>query len=404
MLIGIDASRAALARRTGTENYSLQLIRHLVSLDQRHRYRLYFNRPPALGLFDPRSHVELRVIPLPRLWTHVRLSLEMLQRPPDLLFVPAHVLPLIRPRRTVVTVHDLGYRYHPEAHRLFDRLYLEWTTRWHVRAATHVLADSEATGRDLIEVYGANPARVTVVYPGCDPVFRPALKSQVAAVRRRYGISGDYVLHVGTLQPRKNLELLLAAFAALKSRGTSHRSQVSSYKSQVTSRQSQVTGTCDLGLATWDLRPETWDLRLVLAGKKGWLFEGLFRRVRELGLENQVIFPGFVPDEDLPALMTGARVLAMPSLYEGFGLPVVEAMACGTPVVCSNRSSLPEVTGEAALLVDPLDVGAWAEALEKVLWDEELRTELRERGFRQAQKFTWEEAARRTLEVFERVI
>jgi len=368
MLIGVDASRAALARRTGTEHYSLQLIRHLVAMDQRNRYRLYFNRPPApidlTGLLT--AHVELRVIPLARLWTHVRLSIEMLRQPPDLLFVPAHVLPLIRPRRTVVTVHDLGYRYHPEAHRPLDRWYLELTTRWHVRVATHILADSGVTRHDLIQLYGADPARVTVVYPGCDPAFRPAPESEVAAVRQRYGIAGDYVLHVGTLQPRKNLERLLDAFVAL---------------------QSQLT--CGL--------------RLVLVGRKGWLFEGLFHKVRELGLKDQVIFPGFVPDEDLPALMTGARVLAMPSLYEGFGLPVVEAMACGTPVVCSNRSSLPEVAGEAALLVDPLDVGAWTEALEKVLWDEELRRELRERGFRQAQKFTWEEAARRALEVFQKL-
>ncbi len=366
MLIGIDASRAALPRRTGTENYSLQLIRHLVQLDRRNRYRLYFNRPPPPRLFDPASHVEVRVIPLARLWTHVRLSIEMLRQPPDLLFVPSHVLPLVRPPRTVVTVHDLGYRYHPKAHRPFDRWYLELTTRWHARVASQVLADSEATRRDLVRVYGADPARITVVYPGCDPAFRPASEEQVAVVRRRYGLAGDYVLHVGTLQPRKNLGRLLAAFAALKPRSSD-------------------------------------GVLLVLAGPPGTAARVLHEQAQTLGIAKRVRFLGYVPFENLPALMTGARVLAMPSLYEGFGLPVVEAMACGTPVVCANRSSLPEVAGDAALLVDPLDVHAWTDALEKALWDEALRAELRERGFRQAGKFTWEEAARRTLEAFRKL-
>ncbi|MFQ6058834.1 MAG: glycosyltransferase family 4 protein [Anaerolineae bacterium] len=362
MLIGIDASRAVARERTGTENYSLQLIRHLLALDANHRYRLYFNQPPRPNLFPPSARAESRVMPFPRLWTHLRLSWEIARRSPDILFVPAHVLPLIHPRRSVVTVHDLGYLYYPRAHRPFDRWYLHWSTFYHVRAACHLIADSQATRDDLIRHYRAVPERVTVVYPGCDEIFRPVTDAnRLARVKKRYGFRGDYVLHVGTLQPRKNLERLLEAFAHLDG-----------------------------------------ELQLVLAGKRGWLYDRIFRRVEELGLGDRVLFAGHVPQEDLPALMSGARLLAMPSLYEGFGLPVVEAMACGTPVVCSNASSLPEVAGDAALLVDPLDVEGMAAAMERVLGDDELRAELIERGFERAKKFSWERCARQTLAVLEK--
>jgi len=286
----------------------------------------------------------------------------MARCPPDVLFVPAHVLPIVHPRCSVVTVHDLGYRCYPAAHRSLDRLYLDLSTRYHVRVAAHILADSQATRDDLIREYGADPARITVVYPGVDETLRrvddPAA---IAAVCAKYGISGEYVLYVGTLHPRKNLVRLIEAFSALK------------YKA----------------------------LKLVIAGQKGWLYDRIFARVRELGVEPRVLFPGYVADADLPALLSGARVFAFPSLYEGFGFPVLEAMACGVPVVCSNVSSLPEVAGDAALLVDPLDTGAWTTALERALTDEELRAELTTRGYAQVRRFSWQRAAEETLKVLE---
>ena len=363
MLIGIDASRAVRARRTGTETYALHLIRGLLELGLSHRYRLYFNQPPSPELIPPGPHWEPRVMPFPRLWTHVRLSWEMARRPPDVLFVPAHVLPIVRPRRTVVTVHDLGYRHYPAAHRSLDRFYLDLSTRYHVRAASHILADSQATRNDLVGEYGADPARITVVYPGVDKTLRHVDDSAaIAAVREKYGIHGEYVLYVGTLHPRKNLVRLIEAFSLLKS-----------------------------------------GVKLVIAGQKGWLYDRIFARVQELGIEQRAIFTGYVADADLPALLSGARVFAFPSLYEGFGLPVLEAMACGVPVVCSNVSSLPEVAGDAALLVDPLDTGAWVAALERALTDEELRAELIRRGYAQVRRFSWRRAAEETLKVLERV-
>ncbi|MEA3344762.1 MAG: glycosyltransferase family 1 protein, partial [Chloroflexota bacterium] len=335
--------------RTGTENYSLHLIRALLKAGGGHHYRLYFNlpvghrQPPPF----PPGPWEARVIPFPRLWTHLRLSWEMAQHPPDLLFVPAHVLPLLHPRRSVVTVHDLGFRFFPQAHRTLDRWYLEWSTRYHARAAAHLLADSEATKRDLIELYGVPPERITVVYPGRDESLQPvADPDAIAQIKKRYGIGGEYILHIGTLHPRKNLAHLVEAFALLRE-----------------------------GL------PQGSAWRLVLAGRKGWLYEPLFRRIAELGLEEEVIFTGYVPQPDLAPLLSGARCFAFPSLYEGFGFPVLEAMSCGTPVVCSNASSLPEVAGDAALLVDPQDTQAWAEAMERVLTDGELRRSLIQRGY-----------------------
>jgi len=365
MLIGIDASRSAAPERTGTENYSLNLIRHLLALGYDHHYCLYFNCPPSCELRI--TNYELRIMPFPHLWTHLRLSWEMARHPPDLLFVPAHVLPIVHPRCSVVTVHDLGYLYYPEAHRLLDRIYLDLSTRYNARAASHLIADSSVTKRDLIERYGIKPDKITVVYPGYDEtIFQPVRDEEaIEAVKTRYDIVSDYILFVGTLQPRKNLACLIEAFSNL---------------------QSPIS-----------------NLQLVIAGKKGWLYKEVFQQVENLGLEGSAVFTDYVPEGDLPALLSGARLFVFPSLYEGFGLPVLEAIACGTPVVCSNASSLPEVVGDAAVLVDPMDVEGLAMAIERVLGDEELRAKLIERGFEQAKKFSWERCARETLDVLESV-
>jgi glycosyltransferase involved in cell wall biosynthesis len=370
MLIGVDASRAAFAERTGTENYSLHLIRGLLSLGSEHSFRLYFNQAPPDDLFA--HHAERRIIPFPRLWTHFRLSWEMAWEAPDLLFVPAHVLPLVRPRCCVATVHDLGFHYFPEAHTPFQNAYLRWATRFNARCAARVLADSEATRQDLIRLCGTAESKIVVVYPGCDeslaPVTDPAM---LAAVCRRYGLTKHYLLYVGSLQPRKNLVRLVEAFASL-------------HESRPADKESPIA-----------------DLQLVLAGPTGWLFDEILDRITHLGLSDRVVVTGYVPTADLASLLSGALAFVFPSLYEGFGLPVLEAMACGTPVVCSNVSSLPEVAGNAALLVDPLDTEALVEALARIVSDPGLRRELVQRGFRQAKRFSWRRCARETLQVLE---
>jgi glycosyltransferase involved in cell wall biosynthesis len=360
--VGVDASRATVARRTGTEHYARRLIGALLALNggpggPRHRFTLYFRDRPSAGLF---SGAEQRVIPFPRLWSHVRLAAEVLRARPDVLFVPAHVLPLLHPVPSVVTVHDLGYHYFPEAHPARQRRYLAWSTRFAARGASHLLADSRATRDDLARLYGVPPGKVTVVYPGRDEALGPA---DPAPVRARYSLPETYVLHVGTLQPRKNLLRLMDAAAALHAEGQS--------------------------------------LQLVLAGKPGWLAEPILARARSLA--GLVHLLDYVPDADLPGLYSGARAFAFPSLYEGFGFPVLEAIACGTPVVAANTSSLPELAGDAALLVDPTDVAALTSALRRLLLDASLRADLIARGREQVKRFTWERAAQEVMQVLEAV-
>jgi len=301
------------------------------------------------------------VIPSPRLWTVGRLSLELALRPPDVLFVPAHSLPPIVPRATVATVHDLGYRHFPGEHPPATRWLRRLSNRWSARRATRVIAVSGATRDDIVRFDGVSPGKITVVHHGHSPAFRPAEPDAIDAARQRYGLAGPYLLFVGTLQPRKNLERLLRAF--------------------------------DLLAAT---EPR---VSLVLAGALGWQPERLARALAGVRARERVSTVGVVDDADLPALLSGAVALAFPSLYEGFGLPALEAMACGTPVLSSTTSSMPEVVGEAGLLVDPLDADAIAAGLARLVRDPALRAELRQRGLARAATFTWERAARQTLGV-----
>ncbi|MCE5259179.1 MAG: glycosyltransferase family 4 protein [Chloroflexi bacterium] len=366
MLIGIDASRAVLPQRTGTENYALYLTRALLEMGSAHHFRLYFNQAPPVGLFIPSDRIELCIMPWPRLWTHIRLGWETARHPPDVLFVPSHVLPALYRGRSVVTVHDLGYIYYPEAHTAFQRWYLGWSTRSNARRAYIVIADSEATSLDLQRVYGIPKDKVSVAYPAGSSVTMVTDNAVLAECRRRYHTGQRYVLYVGSLQPRKNLPGLIRAFG--------------------------------LAAREYDLAA---DIRLVLAGKQGWLPEDLAGIAQAEGVGERLVLPGYIPEADLAALLSGALAYVLPSYYEGFGLPVLEAMSCGTPVICSNVSSLPEVAGDAALLVDPNDAASIAEALANISCDARLRLSLRERGLRRAAGFTWRNCAEQVLAALE---
>lgn len=363
--IAIDASRLAVAERTGTERYSYELVAALARIDRSSRYTLFTNGLPAV-LPPLGPNFALRSLPLPRLWTHARLGPALAAARPDVAFIPAHVVPLTRPPRTVVTAHDLGYLAFPEAHTARRRLELHLSTLWSVRAARRVIAISGATRDDLVRRYGADPARIAVVHHGLGAAqFRPAEPAAVEAARARHGLARPYFLYVGTLQPRKNLVRLIEAFAAAADA---------------------------LG-----------DVDLAIGGRRGWLSEGIERRAAELGLAGRARLLGYLPDADLPALLSGAIAFTFPSLYEGFGLPVLEAMACGAPVLTSSTSSLPEVAGDAALLVDPADTDAIAAGLVRLASDAALRADLHERGLRRAAQFTWERCARETLAVLREV-
>lgn len=367
-VFGIDASRALTDAPTGTEYYSRALIGALSRVGSPFRFRLYTREKPPKDFFQP--HTEIRVISIRRLWTHLGMSFEMLTRPPGALFVPAHVLPLIHPRNSLVTVHDLGYKFFPDAHPFLQRAYLEISTRWNVKAARVVIADSFATRDDIVRLYGASAEKIRVVYPSYNAdVFRPTRDAEeIARVRAIYGLASPYIVSVGTIQPRKNYVRLIEAFAALPGEYT-----------------------------------------LVIAGKKGWLADSVYATARELVPEGRVRpegpvrlrvrFLDYVPSEDLPALYGGARLAVLPSLYEGFGFPALEAQACETALVCANTSSLPEVAGEGALYFDPQRREEITRAMELVLKDEAFRRALVERGRENVKRFSWERAARDIVEI-----
>lgn len=363
-VIGIDASRAVVQAPTGTEYYSRALIEALLRTTSPYRFRLY-TRTAFPGDFFPRTtNYEIRAMPFPRLWTHLRLAYEMLMRAPDVLFVPAHVMPPIHPRRSLVTVHDLGYRFFPQAHPVLQRLYLDYSTRWSVRTAEVVIADSYATRNDLVREYHVPAGKIEVVYPSFNSdIFRPVGDpSRIEEVKARYGLEGKYLVSVGTLHPRKNYERLIEAFAGLPARYS-----------------------------------------LVIVGKRGWGLGSIQARVRALGMTERVKFLDYVPVQDLPALYAGAELAVLPSLYEGFGFPALEAQACETPLVCSNSSSLPEVAGEGAFYFDPQSVGEMCQALRMVLEDRGLGDHLVGRGKENVRRFAWDAAAKRILEVVDAV-
>lgn len=360
-LIGIDASRAIRPVQTGTERYSRELIRALLVRPGERRFRLYFDRSPG-DAFLVDSAAECRVISVRRGWTHLGLGPEITRRRPDLLFVPSHVLPIVCPVPSVATIHDVGYLWHREAYSPLAWLLLHLGTLRNARA-DRIIADSQATARDLIGHFGVPPERIRVAYLG-GPVV--AELGDVAAVRATHHLPERYFLFVGTLQPRKNLARLLHAFARVVAR---------------------VPG---VGLA--------------LAGQAGHGAPTLRAQIAGLGLSEWVHLLGYVPSADLPALFAGAVGFVFPSLYEGFGMPALEAMAIGTPTIVSTTGSLPEVVGDAGLLVDPYDTSGLATAMERLLDDSGLRDRLIAAGRLRAASFTWERCAEQVDAVFHELL
>jgi len=379
MRIAIDYT-SALHQGAGIGRYTRELVRALARVDRENEYVLCWakdagDRPPPE---DVPAHSTLCRWPLTErtliwLWHRLRIPLwaDLFTGSVDIFHSPDFTLPPLRRAKGVLTVHDLSFLRVPECADPAQRRYLTATVPRSARRADALLADSENTRRDMVELLGLPPHKITVVYPGVDPRFRPAGDdSDHERVRDRYGLSGPFMLALGTLEPRKNLVRLLKAYASLRA-----------------------------GVQAGEAIPP-----LAFSGAVGWLVDEVFHLVDDLGLHDDVLFLGYVPDEDLPVLLRMAACLVYPSLYEGFGLPVLEALACGTPVVTSNVSSLPEVAGDAALYCDPHRVADIALAMQQVLANAELRRSLAGRGPQQAGRFTWDEAARRVLAVYRAVL
>ncbi len=376
--IGIDYT-SAVRQGAGIGRLTRELVRAVIESDTENQYTLLAAAggiPAASStLRAVGSHANVRVRTLPVsdhllnvLWhrLHLPLWVEWWAGRLDVFHSPDFALPPVRHARKLVTVHDLSFMRVPECSDPRLRSYLMEVVPASVRRADVVLADSQATRADVIELLGVPPNRVEVIYAGVEERFRRVQDAGVlAAVRVRYQLPERFVLGLGTLQPRKNFPRLIEAYARLA-----------------------VT-----------VGPQ---VKLVIAGGPGWMTEDIFRRVQELGLRQSVVLPGYIGDEDLPALYSLAEVFVFPSLYEGFGLPPLEAMACGTAVVASNVSSLPEVVGDAALLVDPFDVAALAEAMARLVSDAPARAEFVRRGLAQARHFTWTRSATALLQVYQR--
>jgi glycosyltransferase involved in cell wall biosynthesis len=374
--VGINGqllSGAHSYRSAGVSGYIRQLLAHLPAAAPDLRLLAFtpdVDLDAAPRLQQRRSTRWDTQRPLRRiLWEQAALPLLARQAQLDLLHGAVNINPALSPCPTVVTVHDLSFMRTPQAFPPMQRAYLHSQVRRSVAAARRVIAVSQATKQDVVDLFGAPADRIDVVYNGVDASFCPAPAGEVEAFRRGAGLPERFILHLGTLEPRKNLPRLVQAFAQVRAH--------------------------DAGQPA---------VKLVLAGGRGWDYDAIFAEVARQGLEQEVLFPGYVSDEDLAWWYRAAAVFVYPSLLEGFGLPVLEAMACGAPTVTSNLSSLPEVAGDAALLVDPMSVDALAGALLRLLADADLARELRTRGLAQAARFPWSRTAQETAAVYRRAL
>jgi len=370
MVIGIDASRAFRKERTGTEEYSYELIKRLVRLGSSHQFILYTDRKieienccrrakAALATARKLGNIKIKYMPFPRLWTQIRLSWEMLINPPDVLFVPAHAMPVIHPKKTVVTIHGLEYEYFARAYSSFEQWYLKWSTKFASGHAWKIIVPSQNTKRDLIKFCGTDSDKIRVVHHGFAK-SKIMVNSKQITEKNHY----PYLLFIGRLEKRKNISRLIDAFLILKQKyNISHR--------------------------------------LILVGKPGYGHRNVKCKMKNVKCKSDILELGYVSQEKKLRLLKNADVFVYPSLYEGFGMPVLEAFSLGTPVVCSSASSLPEVAGDAAILVDPLDVRSIALGIWKILSDKKLNTKCVQKGSIQVQKFSWDKCARETLNILE---
>ena len=375
MRIALNAQKLSFERAYhagGISRYIYHLLAELRGLESPHRFTAFAplsSPPPELaptGRFRVRPTAAWTTRPALRvLWEQAMLPVQTAGRF-ELLHGLAFAMPLLWPGRSVVTVFDLSFLRHPELFNPSNRWYLSLFTRLAVRRSDLVLTIAEHGRREVINLLGAAPDRVVTTYCGVDPRFRPLPPNEVDAFRQARGLPERFVLYLGTLEPRKNVASLVRAYARLR--------------------------------ADWPAAPP-----LVLAGAPGWMYDDVFRSIEAHGLADRVMLPGFVDPDDQPLWYNAAAVFAYPSLYEGFGLPPLEAMACGVPVVVSNATSLPEVVGEAGLLVQPSDDEGLAVALRRLLEDSDLRRTLSEAGRERATRFSWRRMAEDTLRCYDRL-
>lgn len=378
MLIGIDASRYSHAQATGVEWYSHHIINGLIEqIDRNEEDKLIlYSREPLVFeekieeiIKHKRARFENKVLCSKKLWTLWKLSREMELHPPDVLFVPSHVLPLSRPKHSVITIHDVAFKYLKTAYGFWEYKYLNWSTKYAVKHATKIIVPSEATGNDLVRFYNCSPEKIAVIPHGFKAPKAPKKTTgdpfTEYEIFRYFKMDKDtpYILFVGRLESKKNLERLIKAFARFV-----------------------------------DGHP---DYKLVLAGKRGVGFANIMRTVQELNMTEKVIMMGYVSEDEKDVLMQNCKIFAFPSLYEGFGFPILEAFHFGKPVLTSHVSCLPEVAKDAAHYCDPYDVESIENGLTKLVSDEAYAKELVGKGEERLKDFSWAKAAKLVLSVLE---
>ena len=376
LTIGINA-RYLQRRLSGIERYIIELISSLNKIDTQNKYLLFFNkdapRPkiPENGHFKsiissfPTKHRFLRL-----LWEHFYLFYEIKKYNVSLFHGPAFFVPFLKPKncKYVITVHDITFVKYPEAFTFGTRLYYKLLFPRSLDLADAIITDSESTKKDIIQKYKINPDKIQVIYLGVSTGFLEKYEKQKKEeIKKKYMLPEKYFLFTGVLSPRKNIQTLLEAFYILK--------KEEGYK----------------------------EYKLLIVGGKGWLYESIFTKVAKLRLQDDVCFIEYVPEDDLPLFYALAQVYLFPSLYEGFGLPILEAMACGCPVITSNVSSMPEVAGDAALLINPTSVEELIASIKKITTNKKLKETMQKKGYEQIKKFSWEKTAQQTAAVYAQV-
>jgi glycosyltransferase involved in cell wall biosynthesis len=376
MRIVIDAGPTAESVKSGVAFYTLNLIKHVLKLDDVNEYLLYGLNPASNHEFQEFENAKIRNIPdfflskaLWYYWTYLTASFvrNIAKDKPDIYFSTYPVLPWFCPSPKIITVYDLTPIVLTDAYRFRFRFTFSLQMKNALRRADKIVAISQSTRNDLINILKSDPKKIFVIYPGCDKaVFRPDIKdSTIQEVLKKYGIHGKYILYSGTLEPKKNIGRLIESFSMLKSEKNIRH-------------------------------------KLVLAGKKSWKSTAILESIDKLSNKDEVILTGYIPETDLASLMSGADVFVFPSLHEGFGIPLLEAMACGTPVITSKTSSLPEVVGEAGILVNPYSALEISEAILRVITNDRVREQMRQKGLDQAKRFSWEESARNFIALAEK--
>lgn len=371
MKIAIDGYEANAQQRLGSSQVAFNLIKALEKIDKKNEYIVFIPEKPLEDLPKERAGFNYKKLGPKRLWTYIALPLALKTSKFDLFFSPTHYIPRFSKTKKIATIFDLSFLHFPEMFEKGDFWKLKNWTKFSVQNSDHIITISNFSKEDIIKEYGVDKSKITVAYPGIDKeIFSPSTVSSanIDKVKKKYKIRGTYIIYIGTIQPRKNLLRLFEAVSKVE------------------------------------------NLKLVIAGKgkgkgkQGWKYEEILEAPAKLGIEDRIIFTGFIPTEDLVCLTSGAAALLQPSLWEGFGIPVIEAMACGTPAIVSNVSSLPEVVGDAGLLVDPYSTDQIEQAIRTIISDKKLRDRYSKAAIQQAKKFSWEKTAKIILRIFEKVV